>query len=109
MTLYLFWTIVLSGLVTLLIRIAPFVMISKVELSEKVLKWLTFIPITLFTALVVDGLIQQQQGVMGYTLNWIFIWALIPTILFALWTKSLTVTVIIGMVSVAFLRIIGLF
>lgn len=63
----------LAGLGTLLIRITPFVMISRMELSDKVLKWLTFIPITLFTALVVDGFIQQQEGMMGYTLNWHFI------------------------------------
>ncbi|MDE9803571.1 AzlD domain-containing protein [Staphylococcus pseudintermedius] len=65
---YVFWTIFLAGLGTLLIRITPFVMISRMELSDKVLKWLTFIPITLFTALVVDGFIQQQEGMMGYTL-----------------------------------------
>lgn len=73
----------LAGLGTLLIRITPFVMISRMELSDKMLKWLTFIPITLFTALVVDGFIQQQEGVMGYTLNWHFIIALIPTLIIA--------------------------
>lgn len=57
MSMYVFWTIFLAGLGTLLIRITPFVMISRMELSDKVLKWLTFIPITLFTALVVDGFI----------------------------------------------------
>ncbi|WP_241971211.1 AzlD domain-containing protein [Staphylococcus pseudintermedius] len=39
---YVFWTIFLAGLGTLLIRITPFVMISRMELSDKVLKWLTF-------------------------------------------------------------------
>ncbi|PCF72690.1 hypothetical protein B4W72_07950 [Staphylococcus delphini] len=109
MSMYVFWTIFLAGLGTLLIRITPFVMISRMELSDKVLKWLTFIPITLFNALVVDGFIQQQEGVMGYTLNWNFIIALIPTLIIAFWTRSLTITVIVGMVSVALLRIIGLF
>ncbi|UXS29280.1 AzlD domain-containing protein [Staphylococcus delphini] len=109
MSMYVFLTIFLAGLGTLLIRITPFVMISRMELSDKVLKWLTFIPITLFTALVVDGFIQQQEGVMGYTLNWNFIIALIPTLIIAFWTRSLTITVIVGMVSVALLRIIGLF
>ncbi|EOV2135559.1 AzlD domain-containing protein [Staphylococcus pseudintermedius] len=109
MSMYVFWTIFLAGLGTLLIRITPFVMISRMELSDKALKWLAFIPITLFTALVVDGFIQQQEGVMGYTLNWHFIIALIPTLIMAFWTRRLTITVIVGMVSVALLRIIGLF
>lgn len=46
---------------------------------------------------------------MGYTLNWHFIIALIPTLIIAFWTRRLTITVIVGMVSVALLRIIGLF
>ncbi|PXA55149.1 AzlD domain-containing protein, partial [Staphylococcus pseudintermedius] len=77
------------------------------ELSDQVLKWLTFIPITLFTALVVDGFIQQQEGLMGYTLNWPFIIALIPTLIMAFWTRRLTITLIVCMVCVALLRLIG--
>ncbi|UFO80100.1 AzlD domain-containing protein [Staphylococcus aureus] len=37
-------------IVTLLIRIIPFIMISKVQLPDVVVRWLSFIPITLFTA-----------------------------------------------------------
>ncbi|MCS4485832.1 AzlD domain-containing protein [Staphylococcus americanisciuri] len=109
MTFYIMITIILSSLVTLLVRVLPLILISRMELSEKVIKWLSFIPITLFTALVVDGLIQQQEGVFGYSLNWIFIIALIPTILIALRTRSLTMTVIVGMITVAVLRLATLF
>lgn len=109
MTLYILLAIIGSGIVTLLLRITPLLMISRVQLSDKVLKWLTFIPITLFTALVMDGLIQQHKGVMGYILNWNFALALIPTVISAFWLRSLTITVIVGMVSVALLRIAGLF
>lgn len=109
MTLYFLSAVILSGIVTLLVRIIPLVLISRLELSEKVIKWLSFIPITLFTALVVDGLIQQQEGVFGYTFNWFFLIALVPTILIALRTRSLTMTVIVGMVTVALLRAATLF
>ena len=51
--------ILLCGIVTLLIRIIPFIMISKVQLPDVVVRWLSFIPITLFTALVIDSIIQQ--------------------------------------------------
>ncbi|UXR69614.1 MULTISPECIES: AzlD domain-containing protein [unclassified Staphylococcus] len=104
-TFYFLSAVVLSGLVTLLVRILPLIMISRLELSEKFIKWLSFIPITLFTALVVDGLIQQQDGQFGYTINWTFLIALAPTILVALRTRSLTMTVIIGMITVAILRV----
>lgn len=51
--------ILLCGIITLLIRIIPFIMISKVQLPDVVVRWLSFIPITLFTALVIDSIIQQ--------------------------------------------------
>ena len=47
--------IVLCGVVTLLVRVIPFIMISRVNLPAIVIKWLSFIPITLFTALIIDG------------------------------------------------------
>lgn len=56
-------------------------MISRIQLSETVIKWLSFIPITLFTALILDGIIEQQEGVAGYTLNIPFVLVTIPTVL----------------------------
>ena len=61
--------IILCGIVTLLIRIIPFMMISRVHLPEIVVKWLSFIPITLFTALVIDGVIQQHDNTFGYKIG----------------------------------------
>ena len=37
--------------------------------------------ITLFTALVIDGVIQQHDNTFGYTLNLSYIIAIIPTVL----------------------------
>lgn len=96
--------IVLCGLVTLIVRAIPFLMISRIQLSETVIKWLSFIPITLFTALILDGIIVQQDGVQGYTLNIPFIIATIPTIFIALITRSLTITILIGIALIAGLR-----
>lgn len=105
MTFYFLIAVVLSGVVTLFVRVLPLVMISRIELSEKFIKWLSFIPITLFTALVVDGLIKQESDVFGYAINWTFLIALVPTIWIALRTRSLTITVLVGMVAVALLRL----
>ncbi|KDP12537.1 hypothetical protein BU649_02530 [Staphylococcus chromogenes] len=102
---YILWTIILSGVGTLILRITPFIAISKLELSDRFIQWLSFIPITLFTALVVDGFIIQQQGQWGYQFNWIFLWSALPTALAALLSRSLTVTVIVGIVTVAILRL----
>ncbi|MEJ7550405.1 AzlD domain-containing protein, partial [Staphylococcus hominis] len=51
--------IILCGIVTILVRVIPFMMISRVNLPDVIIQWLSFIPITLFTALVLDGIIQQ--------------------------------------------------
>ena len=95
--------ILLCGIVTLLIRIIPF-MISKVQLPDVVVRWLSFIPITLFTALVIDSIIQQTPHGEGYTLNIPYIIALIPTVILSIITRSLTITIISGIVIMAALR-----
>lgn len=61
--------IILCGIVTILVRVIPFMMISRVNLPDVIIQWLSFIPITLFTALVLDGIIQQHEGSVGYTLT----------------------------------------
>ncbi|HHA5930834.1 TPA: AzlD domain-containing protein [Staphylococcus aureus] len=96
--------ILLCGIVTLLIRIIPFIMISKVQLPDVVVRWLSFIPITLFTALVIDSIIQQTPHGEGYTLNIHYIIALIPTVILSIITRSLTITIISGIVIMAALR-----
>ncbi|HGL6779542.1 TPA: AzlD domain-containing protein [Staphylococcus aureus] len=96
--------ILLCGIVTLLIRIIPFIMISKVQLPDVVVRWLSFIPITLFTALVIDSIIQQTPYGEGYTLNIPYIIALIPTVILSIIMRSLTITIISGIVIMATLR-----
>ncbi|AGZ25689.1 MULTISPECIES: AzlD domain-containing protein [Staphylococcus] len=96
--------IILCGIVTILVRVIPFMMISRVNLPDVIIQWLSFIPITLFTALVLDGIIQQHEGSVGYTLNVPFIIALIPTVLLAIYTRSLTWTILGGIAFIAALR-----
>ena len=98
--------IVLCGVVTLLVRVIPFVMISRVNLPAIVIKWLSFIPITLFTALIIDGVIQQHDHTFGYTLNLPYIIAIVPTVMLAIFTRSLTVTILGGIFVIACLRLI---
>lgn len=98
--------IVICGLVTWLTRIIPFIVISKIQLSEQVVKWLSFIPITLFTALIIDGVIEQQSGSFGYSLNIPFLVTIIPTVFVALVTRSLTITILAGIFVMAMIRLL---
>ncbi|MBE6180242.1 AzlD domain-containing protein [Staphylococcus xylosus] len=103
-TIHMLIIIVLCGVVTWLTRIIPFILITKIKLSERVIKWLSFIPITLFTALIIDGLIEQQEGVMGYTINVPFLITMLPTIVIAVISRSLTITILSGIIIMAMLR-----
>ena len=70
--------IVLCGLVTLIVRVVP--------------------------ALVIDSFIVQHKGMQGFELNIPFIVATIPTVIIAVVTRSLTITIIVGIVFIAGIR-----
>lgn len=91
--------------ITWVIRVAPFVLLSKLDLPNGVIKWLQFVPICLFTALIVEGMLDKEER-FGYTFNVESIVVAIPTIIIALVTKSLTISVIVGMVVMAMVRLL---
>lgn len=105
-TIHMLIIITLCGVVTWLTRVIPFMLITRVHLSEKVVKWLSFIPITLFTALIIDGVIEQHSGKFGYTINIPFLVTIIPTVLVAFISKSLTITIIAGIFIMALIRLL---
>lgn len=92
------------AVVTILPRIMPFIVIKNIKLPKIFIKWLSFIPICIFTALVVDSFIVQEQATLS--IDWLTLMAIIPTLIVALWTKSLSWTVIIGVLSMAVVRFI---
>lgn len=93
-----------SAIVTWVPRILPFVFVSERPLPPLVSLWLSFIPVCIFTALIVDALILQRDG--SVYLDWRACLAIGPTLLVAWCTKSLTWTVVIGVVTIAILRLI---
>ena len=91
------------ALVTWLPRILPFLFVKSVELPDIVLRWLKYIPICILSALVFEGLFEEKGtfvAVDGY-----HFFAAIPTLLVAVWTKSLSKTVVVGVASMALLRL----
>lgn len=92
------------ALVTFVPRIIPFIVIRNIMLPKIVIKWLSFIPVCIFTALIVDSFIIQDESFLS--IDWRALTAIVPTLIVALWTKSLSVTVIVGIVSMATVRFI---
>ena len=104
MSAYFFWILVGCSLVTLIPRILPFILVRQVELPKPFLKWLTYIPVCILTALVMDELLLESEfGTIE--INVTALLASIPTIVVAFWTKSLSFTVITGVVTMALIRL----
>ncbi|MBJ7898130.1 AzlD domain-containing protein [Bacillus atrophaeus] len=103
MSLPMLWLILGCAIVTVIPRIVPFIFVRSVQLPEVVLKWLSYIPICILTALVAENMLIETQNAVK--LDWTVLLAMLPTLLTALWTKSLSATVIIGVISMAFIRL----
>ena len=91
------------ALVTFIPRVVPFAIIRNVKLPAVLTKWLTYIPVCLLTALIVQGTIHQTESLPA--VNWSNVVVIIPTLLVAIKTRSLFKTVIVGMITAAVIRL----
>ncbi|CAN5411623.1 AzlD domain-containing protein [soil metagenome] len=92
-----------AGLVTLIPRVLPLMILSKIHLPDWFLSWLSFIPITIMTALLAAELFTQNHHLTlaGNSLELI---AIVPSIVVAILFRSLLGTVIAGVLCMALLR-----
>ena len=90
------------ALVTIIPRVVPFILVKNVELPKPVIKWLSFIPICILTALVADSVLIQEESRL--LVDWPVFVVIIPTVLISIWTKSLSITVLVGIVMMAGVR-----
>jgi|SRR5690606_226744 len=88
--------------VTWLPRVIPFILVRNIELPDVVLRWLQYIPVCILSALVFQALLNTEGKFV--TLHLESVIAFIPTLFVAIWTKSLSKTVIVGVVTVAIIR-----
>lgn len=88
-------------------RVLPISLLSKRNMPPHVQTWLSFVPVSILAALVAPE-IFLQNGKLVLNLHNEFFIASIPTFFAAFWSKSLFVTLSVGMASVALLRYIGL-
>lgn len=90
------------ALVTWMPRILPFILVKNMKMPDIVLRWLAYIPVCILSSLVIEGFFTHEQSLV--TVNWLNVAAFIPTLLVALLTKSLSKTVIAGVITMAVLR-----
>lgn len=90
------------ALVTWLPRVLPFIFVRKMTLPTVVMRWLAYIPVCILSALVISSLFTTTGRIVS--INWPLFAAFIPTLIVAIWTKSLSITVIVGVITMAVFR-----
>lgn len=90
------------AIVTWLPRVIPFMLVRNVQLPNVVMRWLKYIPICILSALVFDSLLNDEGRFV--TFQWENVFAFLPTVFVACLTKSLSKTVIAGVLTMAIIR-----
>lgn len=90
------------SLATLLPRILPIAVLSRVTFPPLLIRWLSYVAPAVLGALTALSVLAPR-GSIDISVNNIFIWAFIPTFIIAIKTRSLFVTLITGIVSMALL------
>lgn len=83
-------------------RVVPFILVRNIELPDFLMHWLHYIPICILSALVFDSLLNDEKDIVILNLENTI--AFIPTVIVALLTKSLSKTVIAGVITMAIIR-----
>lgn len=84
------------GLVTYLPRLLPLFFLSQKQLPQWLIDWLELIPVAILAALLAPSLVIDDASRIDLLRP--EFWVAIPTFLFALRTKSLGGTVLVGMI-----------
>ncbi|MFC5452777.1 AzlD domain-containing protein [Paenibacillus aestuarii] len=101
---YIFLIIVGSSIVTVLPRVLPLIVLSRIQLPDWGMRWLNYVPVAVMAALVGQELLLQDGNIS--ILHNIELLAALPTFAVAIFTRSLLGTVVVGIVSMMILRLL---
>ncbi|HEL1626062.1 AzlD domain-containing protein [Streptococcus suis] len=97
--------ILAAALVTWVPRVLPFVLTQNKSLPPKLVKFLSFLPITIIFALTLSSIMDEEVGSLPSLLP-VESLALIPTFLVVLRTKNILLAVVVGVLTTAALRLL---
>ncbi|NQM51849.1 AzlD domain-containing protein [Streptococcus suis] len=97
--------ILAAALVTWVPRVLPFVLTQNKSLPPKLVKFLSFLPITIIFALTLSSIMDEKVGSLPSLLP-VESLALIPTFLVVLRTKNILLAVLVGVLTTATLRLL---
>lgn len=84
------------GLVTYIPRWIPLFYLTRRSLPPLIVEWLDLIPAAILSALLLPALVTTGEP-LQFTFYLPQLWVAVPTLAFALWTRSLGGTVVLGM------------
>ncbi|MBO4107665.1 AzlD domain-containing protein [Streptococcus suis] len=97
--------ILASALVTWLPRVLPFVLTQNKSLPSRMVKFLSFLPITIIFALTLSSIMDEEVGSLPNLLP-VESLARLPTFLVVLRTKNILLAVVVGVLTTAALRLL---
>ena len=95
--------IVASGLVTLIPRVLPLAVLSRITLPGWLVRWLRYVPVAVLAALLAQAVLVTNGHITAPPANLGPI-AVVPTLAVAIRTRSLIGTVVVGVATMAVLR-----
>ncbi|MBE5529561.1 AzlD domain-containing protein [Laribacter hongkongensis] len=96
-------TILGMALVTALLRALPITLLAGRQLPPLLARWLSFVPVTVLAALLLPDIVLRQ-GELALTVDNLFLWASLPTLAVAYFTRNFFGTMLTGMVTVGLAR-----
>lgn len=89
--------------VTYIPRAIPALALSSRDLPPVVVKWLSYVPTAVLSALLMPSLLAPE-GAIDLTFNNLYFWVAVPTFAIAMYTRNFFGTVAVGMGLVAAAR-----
>ncbi|MFS1663582.1 AzlD domain-containing protein [Streptococcus sp. zg-JUN1979] len=97
--------ILLCGLVTFVPRIAPFIVVQYKTLPDLVIHFLRYLPLSIIFALMLSSVLDEEKGRLA-SIKWLELLALCPTLLVAIRYKNILLAVLVGVITMAILRLV---
>ncbi|HFI0468192.1 TPA: AzlD domain-containing protein [Streptococcus suis] len=97
--------ILAAALVTWVPRVLPFVLTQNKSLPPRMVKFLSFLPLTIIFALTLSSIMDEEVSSLP-SLLLVESLAFLPTFLVVLRTKNILLAVVVGVLTTAALRLI---
>jgi branched chain amino acid efflux pump len=94
-----------TALVTVVPRILPLALLSRINIPERAARWLGHVPVAVLAALLAQSVLLAD-GRLSLSITNLSLLAIIPTLVVALRTRSLVGTVSTGVATMALLRLL---